>query len=1225
MSGRAAGKQIGLSVAMIVILVLSSSGSSSAADPFGPRVCLPGGGAGQCSIPRGIATSPIDGQVFVVDQENRRVNEFSAWGEFIKAWGRGVDDGSAELQTCTTESGCQSGLPGSGVGQLDTPQGIAVDSEGDVYVVDLGNHRVQKYDPDGNFLLMFGGGVDQGPNNPGDVCTAPFVTAGDVCGAGSIGSDPGEFGNWGIGSYIAIGPTDEVYVGDEERIQIFDTEGIYQGELPLPQPGTVGSLAVDPNSGDLYMAYPNSPLDFEPASPDVFRLNEVVGTNIGTLQVDKPSAIATSSQGTIFVFDQHVFNGNPGDPSNHEGRILEFDAGGTQLGVFGDNEYDSSTGLATGSVCTTVGQVQVYADNANFNLGKGAFLQAYGPAPDPALCPPPQVPPSIDAQFASLVGTGTASLRAQINPHYFTPPVGNTKFYVEWAAAVCVQSEGWDVGCVESTPAPPGNSIGSAPGNVDVTTAPISLGGLSPATTYVYRFVAEGSGASGEPVVGVGGEPGQEGEEGTFTTLPVVTLPDPCPNDALRTGAAARLPDCRAYELVSPLDKDGGDAQPRLNIVPFEARMDQASTSGDSLAFSAYRAFDDPQSAPFSSQYLARRSSSGWETEAISPPQEGEAFISPLIQVDNLYRAFSPDLQTAWLQSDTEPVLGPGGLSGHPNIYRRENSAGTYQACTTAAPLLSEEDTKAPQLQGFSADGHLAVFRVENKLTANASDQLRPGGSRPIYQLYACSFEGATAKLSLLSLLPDNTASRLENTIGGPANEQFQLNQGRAESLENAVSADGSKVFWTATSGLDGANPGAVYVRINPAAEATDDICTVASTKGCTILISSGPARFWTAAEDGSIALFTTSSGQLSEYEVATDETRAVAPEVIGLLGASEDAARVYFLSRASIGGEGTAGEPNLYLFERGGETSFIATLGGEDLSLNDQAPGPVNPEPAHHTARVTPDGSTVAFMSSDRELAEEVAGYENIDQASGKPAAEIYRFQIGGEIACVSCNRTGQRPEGREIQNKYLQNSPTRPAAALLSPWLNSLYAPRVLSPDGSRIFFEGFEALLPSDTNGKADVYQWEQAGTGSCNQDDSNYVAASGGCVELISSGKSPTDSQFIDASPSGDDVFIRTAASLVGWDSGQIDIYDARVGGGFPQPPSPPEPCRGEACQKPAAPPPPPSSATSENGPGNPPPPKVKRCRKGTHKVKKKGRVRCVKNRRHKAHKSRRAGR
>jgi hypothetical protein len=211
----------------------------------------------------------------------------------------------------------------------------------------------------------------------------------------------------------------------------------------------------------------------------------------------------------------------------------------------------------------------------------------------------------------------------------------------------------------------------------------------------------------------------------------------------------------------------------------------------------------------------------------------------------------------------------------------------------------------------------------------------------------------------------------------------------------------------------------------------------------------------------------------------------------------------------------------------------------------------------------VTPDGAVAAFMSSGSPT-----GYDNTDAESGQPAAEVYRYEAGSEeLACVSCDPGGARPKGRNLSkgvDPYW-------AAAQIPGAENQLYAPRALSEDGSRLFFESFEALVLRDTNNRQDVYQWEAPGKGSCTPSAPAYSPPAKGCVALLSSGEGTQDSEFVDADLSGENAFIRIPDSLVTQDPGQFDIYDARVGGGLPQPAPEPAPCEGEACQN--APPPP----------------------------------------------------
>ncbi|HEY7952476.1 MAG TPA: hypothetical protein VID70_05760, partial [Solirubrobacteraceae bacterium] len=223
----------------------------------GVAVALPasfGGGdgdeAGQISREAaGIAVEQESGDVYVADHTNERVDKFGPSGEFLFAWGWGVADGHTEaLQTCTTS--CFTGLYRGGSGAFGFPDGVAVDDDPlsasyrDVYVVDSSNGRVQKFDSAGNFLLMFGGGVNETTN--GDVCLA-----GEACRAGTGGSEPGEFEGLSQGS-IAVDAAGNMYVGDLNRVQEFSPGGAPVAQIALPGAGSIGAVAVD-SSGDVYV------------------------------------------------------------------------------------------------------------------------------------------------------------------------------------------------------------------------------------------------------------------------------------------------------------------------------------------------------------------------------------------------------------------------------------------------------------------------------------------------------------------------------------------------------------------------------------------------------------------------------------------------------------------------------------------------------------------------------------------------------------------------------------------------------------------------------------------------------------------------------------------------------------------------------------------------------------------------------------------------------------
>ena len=329
--------------------------------------------------------------------------------------------------------------------------------------------------------------------------------------------------------------------------------------------------------------------------------------------------------------------------------------------------------------------------------------------------------------------------------------------------------------------------------------------------------------------------------------------------------------------------------------------------------------------------------------------------------------------------------------------------------------------------------------------------------------------------------------------------------------------------------------------------------------------------------------------------------------EVQGVLGATGDGSRVYFVANAVLDEAeaatpgnchgtvaSTSGSCSLYLWEEGGPITFVARLKGGNLPIDDMTNWEGTPKGvfgsnasyAEKTARLSEDGSTLLFRSTEK-----LSEFDN----EGTP--ELYRFRLGDPngISCVSCPPGGEAGEGPQLgANSFPGMGPlgTIPTTS------------RNLSADGNKVFFETAEALLPADTNGQGgclfargalracvDTYEWEAPETGGCDETSPNYSPLSGGCTYLISTGKSKFPSLLADASETGGDVFFFTRQNLVGQDEDELqDVYDARVGGGLAsQNPLPPNPCSSlEAC-KGAVPPPPAEStpgSTTFVGPGSP---------------------------------------
>jgi len=400
--GRAGFSRLWLPLFLAAFGACGLSAAAQAAVPsplfeIPPNAIAPGAGAGELLQPLGVAADPNSGHVFVAESGNARISEFTSWGEFVKAWGWGVADGSPELQTCgplvpelnPPPQLCRQGIGGTGSGQLQGPTGIAVDGSGDVYVFDLVARRVTKYNPEGDFVLMFGGEVNKTKTEEAgsteaerNLCTA---ASGDVCQAGTAGAGKGQFGNGPAVDRIAVGPGDKIYVGDVNRIQRFSSGGQYETEFPVA--GSVKSLDVDP-AGNIYYILAGT--------EDVHKLDSS-GAPIGPIfPVTGPWAVAADPAGNVYVADL---------PFGEIGaeRVVGFDAAGNVTIAAGEDFADTRLpgadvwdvatnrrcpGAISGGVCTTSGVscadggADLFVAYSNpIDPPQRSFVSVFGPAP----------------------------------------------------------------------------------------------------------------------------------------------------------------------------------------------------------------------------------------------------------------------------------------------------------------------------------------------------------------------------------------------------------------------------------------------------------------------------------------------------------------------------------------------------------------------------------------------------------------------------------------------------------------------------------------------------------------------------------------------------------------------------------------------------------------------------------------------------------------------------
>jgi hypothetical protein len=1172
------------------------------------------------------------------------------------------DGGSYEV--CEPEAGdvCRAGQRGVHAGQL-SPTNIAVDpTTHDVYVFDgletfsyneEPNNRVQKFTSEGDFVYMLGGGVNLDTGE--DICTE---ASGDTCGRGEKGTGTGEFN--AQRSSVAIGPGGVLYVNDRGRVQKFDvSSGAFLGQVSLPEEVTPNYLAVDSN-GDIYVVVVGQVRKYSPTGTLLF---SIPLSNISALAVDdedrlyvtdltsgnfgisrfasdgspevvfyseggrRATAVAPTPAGdgvytvepvteiesllnliplppagpVVYPDPDSVFADPIGNVKatlhaeiNPEGKATTFHFEYVEQEVFeaegwsspevqetaesssigSDFKLHSATAEATGLTPETVYRYRAIATNAD----------APGGRPGPEKTFETEPPLKFGPLWTTGVGADAATLHAEVNPFGF-PATG----YFEYVDDATYQVSGF--ASATRTPAAP-SELEFGGGEEFVERSAPALG-LEPGTTYHYRLVAKDNCKPDEPSVVCTFQSAEE----TFRTFPPPREED-CPaNEAFRQGTPSRfLPDCRAYEMVSPVEKNSVNIEVVFNSFNYLAELNQSSLDGEKISYSAYRAFAEPESAPYSSQYLATRMSSGWSNDSISPPREGPTLFTTA-GLDYQFKAFTGDLCYGWPVQDTPLLLAPGAAEGYGNLYRRDNcepGEGAYEPITIKEPL---DDPLVyeyfPELQGFSSDTSRVFFAVGGQLTPES----RPGSVSQVY-------ETSNGTLRPVCVLPEGNITQSGCTLG------YRTDAGneRNSNIATAVSEDGSIAYWTNAP----VKEGPLYVRIGDEEK--------------TVLIQPQDSRFWLAARDGSKAIYTLGE-KLFEFDLATKSSKQIAEGVRGLAGASEDASRIYFASTKKLTDGATAGQLNLYRYA-GGSFQLVGTLADADL-LQDR-PSPVALRPYLRTSRVTPDGERLLFMSKAS-----LTGYDNTDAVSGERDSEVFLYDATanggvGELRCVSCNPSGGRPIG---QAWAIGDYPGGWAAAFIPGWQTQFHPSRVITPDGSRVFFNSFDALVSQDTNDELDVYQWETVGSGDCEETGSDYVPSAAGCVNLISSGDSDEPSEFVDSSASGDDVFFKTHSSLVSQDPGLVDIYDARVDGGFPPPPPPPQPeCEGESCMGPA-PPSPSTRPTPQSqtfvGPGDPvvkPKPKPRKCPKGKHRVKRKGKVICVKNKkRSQKRNGRRAGR
>ena len=672
-----------------------------------------------------------------------------------------------------------------------------------------------------------------------------------------------------------------------------------------------------------------------------------------------------------------------------------------------------------------------------------------------------------------------------------------------------------------------------------------NLGGLEEGAAYRFRLVAESEAGATE-----GGDHRFETQE---------RLSESCPNAEFRTGPSAGLPDCRAYELVTPGITNGAAIiapTPRSADLGFNSWLTapRGAEAGEALIYEAEPTLPGFEGSGVHDGYRAARGpgahpAAGWQSDLLSFSH---------VQVGagaSYWRGGASDQRYSIWYSDPlssfEGTLPAGAYLTIPGSIPPSacNPAPQPHFELVGCGALGPDPKATPQF--LSASGAHLIFSSKAHLEEEAPAETTVIYDRPV----------ESSKAAVLSLQPGGGA------FGAGEDASYV-----------AASEDGSTVLFKVGGDL--------YLR----------------GAGQTTEIATPPAAFAGVSEDGGRVFFAAGTGEAPAGLFACDLDAGpcvgggeaglsqIAAEGI-FVGVSPDGSRAFFSSEDALTGseQNDFGEtaqpdqPNLYAWS-GGTVSFIAVLDpadfasfGGDTILNLRRwsaalTAATTTGRGNVPTRSTPDGGVLVFQSHAQ-----IGDYDN------EGRGEVYRYEPlaapGGRLLCLSCDPSGAPPS----------------ADAMLQEVDHAPLTPKTLIPnvtdDGGRVFFESFDRLTPADANAARDVYEWRANGVGGCQRP--------GGCLALISSGQGEQDSFLFSMSADGHDVFIRTLDKLVPADvPGSFSIYDARVQGGIPVARDE-EACHGDACQPAGSGPPalvvPATTESEGNLPG-------RRCGRNKHLVK-----------------------
>jgi hypothetical protein len=690
--------------------------------------------------------------------------------------------------------------------------------------------------------------------------------------------------------------------------------------------------------------------------------------------------------------------------------------------------------------------------------------------------------------------------------------------------------------------------------------------GLAPGTVYHYRVVAENG-------------LGTTIDEGTFSTFPFrAEFKDSCPNSLARqqTGAALTL-DCRAYEIVSARDAGGYDVE--SDLVPGQTPFGGYPQAEDpprvlyGVHDGAIPGVDGHPTNRGVDPYVASRGQDGWSTTYVGMSADNPFSLAPFSSLPT-----GADVGLSTFAFGGADGCSPCFAGGYTGIPVHLSDGGIVQGMAGSLDPGPSAERDGYVAQTLSADGSHLVF--------GSTAQFEPDGND-------------NGDVSIYSRNLETGQTRVVSRTPGGANLPCLQGAGKCNSAQGdadgiaalGVSANGDGIDVAQKVATDGVGNVYWHLYLSVAGSANTIDLTPSTAEG---------ALYDGMTQDGSTVFFTTKDQLDSDGDESADLYRAELSgssvdisristgkegagqtdscdpvhnangshwnaigasancDVVAIAGAGGVAASdgtIYFLSPERLDGaaNGIANQPNLYVVRPGSEPHFVATLSPEDAVVVNSLKEAGTRKTADF--QVTRSGRYAVFTS-----ALPLTGFNS----SG--FSEVFRLDsLGGELDCASCN----------------------PSNGLATGSAN-------LAPNGSnvtetgQVFFDSPDPLTLRDSNNRADVYEWEPQGTGTCVPDSPTFAIATGDCVGLVSSGLSPFDSRILSTDESGTDVYFFTHDALAPQDlNGPVaKVYDARSEGGFFVIPDPAlcaasDECHGPGSQAPGS----PSIRTVAGAPGN----------------------------------------